>query len=302
MGPAPLPARRKPVTMTRMLDKFAFVDASNYCVAEIDHNPLVTGRIEHVEAKHFLKSPARARQQQSQPQPQSRLPRRTSRAEDDAPAATKPAGAPPASRELLTDSEVLALELPDLLRAKKAFEMFADEEYEAKRGEGAAASGFLHAPDDLKMDMTQFVDFFSRYTSSSEIQREAAALGSGAHGAEAHEADFDDDEEAAFRRAPASVVTASAPAPGPLSASAVDASTSASASASPPPLLVSVPVDEEALGGMGSGLPPGFSARLDAERLERRMEAERLAEERRAALPYLFMRIDCDSDGFVTCE
>ena len=30
------------------------MDANNYCVAEIQHNPLVTGRSEHVDAKHFI--------------------------------------------------------------------------------------------------------------------------------------------------------------------------------------------------------------------------------------------------------
>ena len=44
------------------MGKFAFVDSNNYCVAEIDKeggNPLVTGKLAHVDAKHFTTSTAK---------------------------------------------------------------------------------------------------------------------------------------------------------------------------------------------------------------------------------------------------
>lgn len=42
--------------------------------------------------------------------------------------------------------------------------------------------------------------------------------------------------------------------------------------------------------------------KLAEEREKARRVFEAALARRRAALPYLFMRIDCDSDGFVTCE
>lgn len=124
--------------------------------------------------------------------------------------------------------------------------MYADELVEARRGEGSAA-GVIHATDDLKMDMHQFVEYFS---SSQTAQAPSAAAGNVSS------------TEARLRslrppKAPSSSHSLRAPAPSP--AAAVDT-----------------------LGASG--------------------EVEKAAAARRkAALPYLFMRIDCDSDGFVTC-
>jgi hypothetical protein len=277
MGPAP--PRRKPIAQVAALDKFAFVDASNYCVAEIDHNPLVTGRIEHVSAKHFIKLPGRPRragqQQQHDPSDDADAGGHPLRSPKHPP---PPPGSSSSSSELgVTDSEVLALELPDLLHAKKAFEAFADEEYEAKRGEGAAQAGFLHAPDALKMDMQQFVDFFSKYAAASA---QGGAQGNAQGNAQGSaDAGSQSSHPLKLQRPPVSAVPAPGPAPAPAPLPAP-----LSASAPPPLPLVSVPSDAD---------PSGAAAQRDA---------EQMAAKRRAALPYLFMRIDCDSDGFVTCE
>ena len=127
--------------------------------------------------------------------------------------------------------------------------MYADELVEARRGEGSAA-GVIHATDDLKMDMHQFVEYFSSSHSQPTAQSPSAAAGNVSS------------TEARLRslrppKAPSSSHALRAPAPSP--AAAVDT-----------------------LGASG--------------------EVEKAAAARRkAALPYLFMRIDCDSDGFVTC-
>ena len=88
MGPAP-PERRKPIAQSKSMGKFAFVDSNNYCVAEIDKeggNPLVSGKLAHVDAKHFTTSAAK----------QSKVSLRA------------------ALHDVVTDEDALPLELPDV--------------------------------------------------------------------------------------------------------------------------------------------------------------------------------------------
>ena len=101
---------RRPPKRHTFSNKFSFIDGSNYVVAEITSNPLITGSLDHVDAKHFQADHGSSSS---------------------------------------AEGPVVQLALPDLMRAKEAFEEHGGQ-----------------------MSMAQFVSFFA---SNNDEPRPSAA-------------------------------------------------------------------------------------------------------------------------------